>query len=225
MREFCRRVPPPWFLKPRHQAGAIGIRKINGEDELWAVTDALGDERSYFLLEEFVAGDVYHVDSIVYEREVLAAVPSRYGTPPFDVSHSGGVFTTRLLDRETRRGRELLRAQRPTARVARAWCAACRTANTSAAHDGRLVFLETSARVGGAHIAELVEAATGVNMWAEWAKIESGRRQGAVCACPPMRRDYAGLLVSLARQESPDLERVHRSRSGLAAARSRTTPG
>ncbi len=98
IREFCRRVPPPWFLKPRHQAGAIGIRKINGEDELWAVTDALGDERSYFLLEEFVPGDVYHVDSIVYEREVLAAVPSRYGTPPFDVSHSGGVFTTRLLD-------------------------------------------------------------------------------------------------------------------------------
>ena len=40
------------------------------------------------------------------------------------------------------------------------------------ARDGRLVFLETSARVGGAHIAELIEAATGVNMWAEWAKIE-----------------------------------------------------
>ena len=40
------------------------------------------------------------------------------------------------------------------------------------ARDGRLVFLETSARVGGAHIAELVEAATGFNLWAEWAKIE-----------------------------------------------------
>ena len=97
-------MPPPWFLKPRHQAGAIGIRKINGEDEMWAVTEALGDERSYFLLEEFVAGDVYHVDSIVYEREVLAAIPSQYGTPPFDVSHSGGVFTTRLLDRDAHGG-------------------------------------------------------------------------------------------------------------------------
>ncbi len=38
--------------------------------------------------------------------------------------------------------------------------------------DGRIYFLETSARVGGAHIAELVEAATGLNLWAEWAKVE-----------------------------------------------------
>ena len=70
--------------------------------------------------------------------------------------------------------------------------------------DGRLVFLETSARVGGAHIADLVEAATGLNMWAEWAKIEvAGGKSPYVV--PPMRSDYAGLIVSLARQEAPDL--------------------
>ena len=38
--------------------------------------------------------------------------------------------------------------------------------------DGKLYFLETAARVGGAHIADLVEAATGINLWAEWAKVE-----------------------------------------------------
>ena len=38
--------------------------------------------------------------------------------------------------------------------------------------DGKLYFLETSARVGGAHIVDLIEAATGINMWAEWAKVE-----------------------------------------------------
>ena len=70
--------------------------------------------------------------------------------------------------------------------------------------NGRLVFLETSARVGGAHIADLVEAATGVNMWAEWARIEVAGGD-APYQVPPMRDDYAGLLVSLARQESPDL--------------------
>ncbi len=38
--------------------------------------------------------------------------------------------------------------------------------------DGQLYFLETSARVGGAHIVDLIETATGINMWAEWAKVE-----------------------------------------------------
>jgi biotin carboxylase len=203
IRAFCRRVAPPWFLKPRHQAGAIGIRKINGEDELWAVTDALGDERSSFLLEEFVPGDVFHVDSIVYERNVLAAVPSRYGTPPFDVSHSGGVFTTRLVARESDEAAALL----PLNARLLASLGLVRGVSHSEyirGHDGRLVFLETSARVGGAHIAELVEAATGVNMWAEWAKIEVAGGK-APYAVPEMRPEYAGLLVSLTRQEWRDL--------------------
>jgi biotin carboxylase len=203
IREFCRRVSPPWFLKPRHSAGAIGIRKINGEDELWAVTEALGDERSYFVLEEYVAGDVCHVDSIVYEREVLVAVPSRYGTPPFDVSHSGGVFTTRLVERGSTEATALLALNERLLKT----LGLVRGVSHSEyirGRDGRLVFLETSARVGGAHIAELIEAATGLNMWAEWAKVEVAGG-AAPYTLPPMRQDYAGLLVSLARQEHPDL--------------------
>jgi biotin carboxylase len=203
IREFCQRVPPPWFLKPRHQAGAIGIRKINGEDELWAVTEALGDERSTFLLEEYVAGEVCHVDSVVYEREVLAAIPSKYGTPPFDVSHGGGVFTTRLLDRDTDEAKALIDFNR---RLLTALGLVRGVSHTEyiRGRDGRLVFLETSARVGGAHIADLIEAATGMNLWAEWAKVEiaGGKTPYAV---PPMASDYAGLLVCLARQEAPDV--------------------
>ena len=203
IREFCRRISPPWFLKPRSQAGAIGIRKINGEDELRAVTEALGDERSTFLLEEYVAGDVYHVDSIVYEREVLAAIPSKYGTPPFDVSHGGGVFTTRLLDREADEAMALIDLNRRLL----ASLGLVRGVSHSEyirGRDGRLVFLETSARVGGAHIADLIEAATGMNLWAEWAKVEIAGGK-APYAVPPLASDFAGLLVCLARQDAPDL--------------------
>ena len=205
MREFCRRVAPPWFLKPRHQAGAIGIRKVNGEDELWAVTEALGDERSSFLLEEFVAGEVCHVDSIVYEREVLAAIPSKYGTPPFDVSHGGGVFTTRTMNRDTDEAAALLDLNRRLLTTLGLLRGVSHSEYIRGA-DGRLVFLETSARVGGAHIADLIEAATGVNLWAEWAKVEiAGGKQPYTA--PPLASDYAGLLVCLARQDSPDLSR------------------
>jgi biotin carboxylase len=203
LREFCRRVPPPWFLKPRHQAGAIGIRKIENEAAMWEVTEGLGDERSYFLLEEYVAGDVFHVDSIVYERQVRAAIPSQYGTPPFDVSHGGGVFTTRLIPRVSNESAELLTLNE---RVLTSLGLVRGVSHSEyiRGRDGRLVFLETSARVGGAHIAELIEVATGINMWAEWAKIEvAGGREPYTL--PAMRTDYAGLIVSLARQDAPDL--------------------
>ena len=202
MRDFCRRVPPPWILKPRQMAGAIGMRKIYGEDEMWAVTEALGNERSYYLLEQFVPGDVYHVDSIVSERAVLVAIPSRYGTPPFDVSYAGGAFTTRVLDREGPIARELLEMNRTLLRTLGLVRGVSHTEYIRAA-DGGFVFLETSARVGGAHIAELVEAAAGFNLWAEWAKIEIAGRDTPYT--PPVPRpDYAGLIVSLARQEWPD---------------------
>jgi biotin carboxylase len=69
--------------------------------------------------------------------------------------------------------------------------------------DGEFYFLETAARVGGAHIAELIEAATGLNLWAEWAKIEIA---GGKLPYAPQQpgKDYAALLVSLAKQEYPD---------------------
>ena len=69
--------------------------------------------------------------------------------------------------------------------------------------DGQLYFLETSGRVGGAYIADLIEAGTGLNPWAEWAKIELAGERGTY-ELPRPRQDYAGLLVSLIRQEAPD---------------------
>src|SRR4030095_14824412 len=89
---WTSRVPAPWVLKPRSQAAAIGIRKIGGVEELWQTLETLGDDRPEYLLEQFVPGDVYHVDSLVFDRRVVFAAASRYGTPPMAVAHEGGIF-------------------------------------------------------------------------------------------------------------------------------------
>jgi biotin carboxylase len=204
IRAFCARVAPPWFLKPRQQAGAIGIRKIAREDELWAAIDELGEGSSQHLLETYVAGDVFHVDSIVYEREVRVAVASRYGTPPFDVSHGGGVFTSRLVERGTDIERRVLDLNRKVL-GSLGLVRGVSHSEYIRRENGEFVFLETSARVGGAHIAELVEAATGLNLWAEWAKIEKAGGDEPY-EVRPTRSEYAGLIVSLARQEHPSLD-------------------
>ncbi len=202
VRRFTERVPAPWVLKPRSFAGSLGIRKIEGADQLWAELEKLGDLQPYYLLEKYVPGGIYHVDTIVYEREIRFAVASGYGRPPLDVAHGGGVFTTSLLERGTPLERELLELN---AHLLKALGMVRGVNHTEyiVAEDGKIYFLETAARVGGAHIADLVEQATGVNLWAEWARIEvaGGKKE---YEAPEAQAAYAGLLVSLAKQEWPD---------------------
>src|SRR6202011_2565566 len=112
LREYMARVPGPWLLKPRSQASGIGMKKINSAAELWPWLDQLGDQQSFYLLEQFVPGVVFHVDSIVSEREVLFAEPHGYGAPPLDTSHYGGVFTTRTLTRDSADAKSLLQINR-----------------------------------------------------------------------------------------------------------------
>jgi len=49
----------------------------------------------------------------------------------------------------------------------------------------------------------LVAAATGVDLWAEWARLET-LGDGRAYTPPAARHDYAAAIVSLARQEAPD---------------------
>jgi biotin carboxylase len=201
--DFTQRVPPPWMLKPRSDVATIGIHKINNADELWSRLDGLGDRQSYYVLEKYVPGDVYHVDSIVYGREILFAEAHRYGTPPFDVTHGGGLSMSSTLPRD---GADALALRDLNARVLAALNflqGVTHTEFIKAHEDGRFYFLETAARVGGAYIVNMMEAATGLNMWAEWAKVELATDERPY-KLPEHREDYAGIIISLSRQEWPD---------------------
>jgi biotin carboxylase len=85
LREFMGRVPPPWLLKPRSEASAMGIRRIGDSEQLWRALDELGDEQSFFVFEQFVPGEVFHVDALVDDGQVLFATASQYGRPPLSV--------------------------------------------------------------------------------------------------------------------------------------------
>jgi biotin carboxylase len=202
LNEFIQRVPAPWVLKPRSLAGSIGVKKISSPDEFWSAADRLGDQQSFYLLEQYVPGDIFHVDTITYEKELLFSIASKYGRPPMDVSHEGDIFTTRTLA-EGSPDELALRALNQRVLSAFGMVRGVSHSEFIQGRDGKLYFLETAARVGGAHIADLVEAATGVNLWAEWAKVEIAGGK-APYQVPPVRDDFAGLLISLARQEHPD---------------------
>jgi biotin carboxylase len=203
IRYYLEHVPGPWVLKPRQEASAIGIKKIHASEELWPVLEQLGDKQSSFLLEQFVPGEVYHVDSVVSENEVVFANVSKYGKPPMNVAQGGGVFTTFTVPRGSAADAALRQINRDLIAALGLVRGVAHAEFIQAHNDGHFYFLECAARVGGAYINEMVEAATGINLWHEWARIEVAGGDGSY-QLPPVREQYAGVILSLARQEEPD---------------------
>jgi len=203
LREYMARVPGPWLLKPRSQAAGVGMKKIHEPHELWPWLDQLGDQQSFYLLEQFLPGKVFHVDGVVSEREVVFADAHAYGTPPLEVSHQGGVFTSRTLDRSSEDAQALFVVNRRLVEGLGLMRGVTHAEFLKAHADGQFYFIEIAARVGGAHIADVVEAASGINLWREWAKLEVGAGK-VPYEPPPISADHAGVIVSLARQERPD---------------------
>ena len=203
LNDFMARVKPPWLLKPRSQASGIGMKKIQEPHELWPYLDQLGDAQSTYLLEEFVPGEVFHVDSVVSDRKVLFAEAHRYGTPPLNTSHDGGVFTTSTLDRAGAESIALCKLNQEVIEALGLVRGVTHAEFLRSRESGKYFFLEIAARVGGAYISDVIEAATGVNLWREWARLEVEAGKGAY-TLPEIRKDYGGVVLSLARQELPD---------------------
>jgi biotin carboxylase len=202
-RYYLEHVPGPWVLKPRQEASAIGIKKIHNADELWPILEQLGDKQSTYLLEKFVPGEVYHVDSVVSESAVVFANVSKYGKPPMNVAQGGGVFTTFTVPHGSDADAGLRDINRALITALGLVRGVAHAEFIQAHADGHFYFLECAARVGGAYINEMVEAATGIDLWREWARIEIAGGDGSY-KLPPVRKEYAGVILSLARQEEPD---------------------
>jgi biotin carboxylase len=222
LRDFMAAVPPPWVLKPRSDVSAVGIQKLHEPGLVWRAIEALDarpalhERSSYYLLERFVPGEVFHVDALTRDGEVVLAGVNRYWRPPMEVAHHGGVFVTCTVERGGEEERALLEMNRALL-AALGFVRGATHAEFIRSASGEFHFLEVAARVGGAYIAETLEAATGVNIWREWANIELARDVHPY-ELPLHRHDYGGVALALARQEWPDTsaysdpEIVHRVR-------------
>ena len=231
VKEFMERVPPPWIIKPRSDVSAIGMRKVNEAAEVWRIIDELNDREnlreraSYYLLAQFVSGEVFHVDSIVNNGRVVFAGANRYGRPPLEVAHGGGAYVSRTVVHRSENEKKLYAINRTLVKALKLDWGAAHAEFIKSDVDGRFYFLEIAARVGGAYIADVLEAASGLNLWREWAKIEvadaGSRRQeqtagagqksdqdelrsGPGVKLKPLRNEYAGIVLSLSKQEHPD---------------------
>lgn len=203
VRHFLNSVRGPWLLKPRADAGSIGIKKVEHAQDALNMIEKLGDDRSRYLLERMIPGQFFHVDSIVSERQIVFVEAHQYRTSLFEVVNYGGPSATQTVDRSSDLSRDLVELNGRVIEHMGLVRGVTHIEFVRSAENGQLYFIEAAARVGGSHTADVVEAATGINLWREWAKIELGQGEKRYLL-PERRHDYAGLIISLAKDEHPD---------------------
>jgi biotin carboxylase len=202
VRHFLATVPGPWLLKPRSEGTSTGIQKLDQPDDLRRAIEKLADDQSFHLLERLVPGELYHVDSLVADGRVVFAEVHKYFQPLLEGYQGSGVYATRTVPRDRP---EVAALQEINAAVLSGFGltrGASHTEFMRANADGEFYFIETSARVGGASTAEMIEAATGLNLWSEWAWLETHPNEEY--ELPPVHQRYAGVVISLTKQERPD---------------------
>lgn len=202
---FADTVSAPWVLKPRSEASANGIIKVHDKDSLWNHIHDLGDNRIRYLVEQFKPGDVYHADGLMLEGKSLFCTVSRYLATPMEISQGGGVFRSANIEFNSEDDKAIKKANAEVMKAFGMKNGATHTEFIKNREDGKMYFLETSSRVGGAHLAEMVEAATDINLWAEWAKIEDAIAKGQTYKLPKVAKNYAGIVLTLSKYEHPDL--------------------
>jgi biotin carboxylase len=204
--ELLHSTPAPWMVKPRSAGGAVQIRKLWTEDEVWQLYHELEDRRSHHLIEEFVPSDVCHVDTVVSNGEIVLEVAGQYANPPFDVWHGGGVFAAATVDRGSKRFQQL---SQMNADVIRAMGIKNGVNHAEfLCRGGDVFFLEIAARVPGSNLDQLATASTGIDLFAEAARIQYFSVIGEDYKIPDFEYTEAGLVQCLAKDKHPSLGAV-----------------
>jgi hypothetical protein len=205
IQRFVDTVEAPWIVKPRGQASATGMKKIYSAEELWAHLEKLGGDRHNYLVEQFKPGDVFHVDALSLDGKFEFCRVSQYLSTPFEVAHGGGIFRSAITTFNSADDKALQKMNEKVMQAFGMQYSASHTEYIRNHADGEFYFLETASRVGGANLAEMVEASSNVNLWYEWARLEYAVATQTKYSLPKVRKEYSGIIVSLARQQWPDI--------------------
>jgi biotin carboxylase len=169
---FVKRHGYPVFVKPVDGSGSMGTEALRGPADLERLL--AGGLPHNLEVEQFIEGEMYHVDGVVLDGQTVLMQPSRYlngGCLAFKSDNPCGSYT--LPDTNPLKARLSAFTQRvidalpspPTF-----------TFHAEVFHtpSDELVFCEIASRTGGGRINETVRQACGVNMDRLWIRAQCG---------------------------------------------------
>ncbi|KAB1157994.1 ATP-grasp domain-containing protein [Flavobacterium luteum] len=202
---FADTVASPWVLKPRSEASASGIIKVYDKDSLWMHINELGNNRFKYLVEQFRPGDVYHCDSLILDGKIIFSITSKYLATPMEISQGGGIFRSANIPYDSPDDKAIKKVNEQVIKDFGLKHGTAHSEYIKCHEDGKIYFLETSSRVGGAHLAEMIASASNINLWAEWAAIENALAKEIEYKLPEVKNEYAGIVLTLSKYQHPDL--------------------
>ena len=202
---FADTVASPWVLKPRSEASSLGIIKVYDKDSLWMHINELGNNRFKYLVEQFRPGDVYHCDSLILDGKIIFSITSKYLATPMEIAQDGGVFRSATIPYDSPDDRAIKKVNEQVIKDFGLKHGTAHSEYIKCKEDGKIYFLETSSRVGGAHIADMIASASNINLWAEWASIENALVKEIEYKLPEVKNEYAGIVLTLSKYQHPDL--------------------
>lgn len=169
--DFVLKYNYPFVLKPTDGAGSIGVQVVKNSRELAEIL-AKGIQ-SDLIAETFVEGDMYHIDGIYENGELLISVPSLYinGCLAFQKGeYLGSVMSdNEEINIRMNNAVKTILDTLPTPAHAIAF-----HAELFLTPGEQIVFCEIASRVGGGMISETLEFAKGIDILSESIKAQCG---------------------------------------------------
>lgn len=149
------------FAKPIDSFGSIDVCRINTRSDLvnWCETHS---SVINFELDEFLEGDLFHVDTIVNNKKIIEVQAYKFAYPLAEV-FNGKPNAVRLMSHEEDDYIELVRFNHKVLEALQPLPTGVTHFEIFKKYDGEMVFLEIACRPAGGFIPEISELHCGVN--------------------------------------------------------------
>lgn len=171
LRAFADEVGFPFIVKPLSESGSTGVTLIEHLTQLDTIDAVTLDK--LILAEEFIDGDLYHVDGFIYNNELVFAQASKYINDNLcyrDDKYMGSVLLSpnslkfKSLVSAAQVVIEALGSTRNMVFHGEFWCT----------DESEVTFCEIASRTGGGMIATSISEIRGVNLDRVWLDAECG---------------------------------------------------
>lgn len=122
-----------------------------------------------------------------------------------EISQGGGIFRSANIEYDSEDDKVIKSVNEQVIKAFGLKHGAAHSEYIKCKDNGKVYFIETSSRVGGAHLAEMVAEASNINLWKEWAAIEDALAKETKYTLPKVKKEYAGIVLTLSKFQHPDL--------------------
>lgn len=148
------------ILKPRKRWGAEGINRFSSIEALEAHMQSYAEGLDDWLLEEYISGDVFHVDTVVKDGRAILYLVEKYGVPLLDIANSQqSHFIDYTIDPASKIGNELLKVHQDVVKAFGLGTGMTHIEFFVEADTGEVILCEAAARPPGMDIPKLHEIA------------------------------------------------------------------